>query len=93
MTIRRRFAEVIGTLLVVLVSAQIANGQDNFTLVKLQNWEPRGLLESVRVHVEVDKDEVVRFLGEGGEADKEGKRWGRPAELVHVVLPTRQRTG
>ena len=90
MKCKSRCVRLIGAMAVVLAVTPFVNAQDNLTLFKLEKWEPRGLVESTRVHIDVDKEEAVRFLGEGGNIDKDGKRWGRPAELVRVELPANE---
>lgn len=82
--------KLIGALMVLSVAGHLANAQDNLTLFKLEKWDPRGLVESTRVHIVADKKGFVRLYGEGGNIDKEGKRWGQPAELVRVAAPTQK---
>ncbi len=90
MKCKSRCVRLIRDMAVVLAVARFASAQDNAILFKLEQWEPRGLVESTRVHIAVDKGEEVRLLGEGGNVDKDGKRWGRPAELVRVELPANE---
>jgi hypothetical protein len=60
--------------------------QGRITLFKLEKWDARGLAESARTHIQFDKQASILLYGEPGEVQG-GKRWGQPAELVHVALP------